>query len=158
MEADLVPRAGMTFEAVPAAGLHGVGLRALPRNAAALVRGIGGAAGVIRRFRPEAMLLTGGYVGVPAALAGRGVPKVLYVPDIEPALAARLIARLADVIAVTAEDSSFYCRQARRRHRIPDPARSGAGGEVRCPGPAWPFARGPRDRRAGRQPRGAVDQ
>ena len=114
MEADLVPRAGIRFESVPAAGVHGVGLRSLPRNLAALTRGFGAARRAMRRFHPEAMLLTGGYVGIPAALAGRGVPKVLYVPDIEPALAARVIARLADVVAVTAEDSRrYYSRRAR---------------------------------------------
>jgi UDP-N-acetylglucosamine--N-acetylmuramyl-(pentapeptide) pyrophosphoryl-undecaprenol N-acetylglucosamine transferase len=114
MEAGLVQRAGIRFEAVPAAGLHGVGLRSLPGNLAALVRGTKAARRVIRDFRPQVMLLTGGFVGVPAALAGRGVPKVLYVPDIEPALAARLVARLASLIAVTTEDSlRFYPRRSR---------------------------------------------
>ena len=32
MEADLVKRAGIPFETIPAAGVHGVGWRALPRN------------------------------------------------------------------------------------------------------------------------------
>ncbi len=114
MEADLVRRAGIRFEGVPAAGVHGVGPRALAGNIAALARGTLAARRVIRAFRPQAMLLTGGYVGVPAALAGRGVRKVLYVPDIEPALAARLMARLASVVAVTAEDSRrFYPRRKR---------------------------------------------
>ena len=40
MEADLVERAGIPFRSIPAAGLHGVGLRALPRNAARLTRGV----------------------------------------------------------------------------------------------------------------------
>ena len=113
MEADLVSRAGISYEAIPAAGLHGVGLRALPGNLAALARGVRAAGKVMRSFRPQAMLLTGGFVGIPAALAGRGVPKVLYVPDIEPALAARLIARSADVIAVTTEDSRAFYRRRR---------------------------------------------
>ncbi len=114
MEADLVPRAGIRFEAVPAAGVHGVGLRSLPRNLGALARGFVSARRVIRRFQPQAMLFTGGYVGVPAALAGGGIPKVLYVPDIEPALAARAIARLSNVVAVTADDSrTYYPRRTR---------------------------------------------
>ena len=32
MEADLVRRAGIPFNSIPAAGVHGVGLRALPGN------------------------------------------------------------------------------------------------------------------------------
>jgi undecaprenyldiphospho-muramoylpentapeptide beta-N-acetylglucosaminyltransferase len=108
MEADLVTRAGIRFDAVPAAGVHGVGLRSLPGNVAALVRGTRAARRILRDFRPDALLLTGGYVGIPAALASRGTPKVLYVPDIEPALAARWIARWASVVAVTTEGSRAH--------------------------------------------------
>ncbi len=39
MEASLVQRAGVNFTTVPAAGIHGVGLRALPGNLARLARG-----------------------------------------------------------------------------------------------------------------------
>jgi UDP-N-acetylglucosamine--N-acetylmuramyl-(pentapeptide) pyrophosphoryl-undecaprenol N-acetylglucosamine transferase len=55
------------------------------------------------------MLFTGGYVGFPAAVAGWGIPKLVYVPDIEPGLASRWLARWADVVAVTADESRrFY--------------------------------------------------
>ena len=40
MEEDLVKRAGIPFRSVPAAGVHGVGLRALPGNLAKLTRGV----------------------------------------------------------------------------------------------------------------------
>ena len=39
MERDLVERAQVPFEAIPAAGVHGVGLRSLPRNLLQLARG-----------------------------------------------------------------------------------------------------------------------
>ncbi len=39
MEEELVKRAGVPFQAIPAAGLHGVGPRALPRNTVTLMRG-----------------------------------------------------------------------------------------------------------------------
>ncbi len=114
IEAGLVQRAGYRLETVAAAGIHAVGLRALPGNLSALVRGTRQARRILRSFRPDAMLLTGGYVGVPAAVAGGGVPKVLIVPDVEPGLAARWMARLADVIAVATEESrSFYPAGAR---------------------------------------------
>ena len=105
MEASLVRRTGIAFEAIPAAGVHGVGLRALPGNLWRLARGVTAARRVIRRFGPDALFFTGGYVGVPVALAGRRLPKVVYVPDIEPGLALKLLSRTADVVAVTADDS-----------------------------------------------------
>jgi len=108
MERELVERAQVPFEAIPAAGVHGVGLRSLPGNLLQLARGYRSARQILRRFQPDVLLFTGGYVAVPVALAGYRVPSVLYVPDIEPGLALKVLARLADRIAVTAEDSRAF--------------------------------------------------
>lgn len=110
MEAELVARADIPFTAIPAGGVHGVGpLRAL-RNSWQLLRGFGVAWQLLRRERPAALLTTGGYVSVPVALAARlgSVPIVVYLPDIEPGLSVRGVARLATQIAVTVEDSRAF--------------------------------------------------
>ena len=108
MEAGLVKRADIPFTTIPAAGLHGVGLRSLPGNAVKLVRGYAASRHILREFRPDALFFTGGYLATPMALAGARIPTLLYVPDIEPALAIKTIARFADRIAVTAPDSQLY--------------------------------------------------
>ena len=108
MEASLVRRAGIPFTAIPAAGLHGVGLRALPGNALKLARGFAASRRILHEFRPDALFFTGGYLAGPMALAGSKIPTLLYVPDIEPALALKTIARFADRIAVTAPGSRHY--------------------------------------------------
>lgn len=108
MEESLVKRAGIPFTTIPAAGLHGVGLRAMPGNALKLMRGFAASRRILREFKPDALFFTGGYLAGPMALAGRNVPTLLYVPDIEPALALKTIARFADRIAVTAPDSRHY--------------------------------------------------
>ena len=114
MEAALVKRAGVPFEAIPAAGLHGVGIRSLPVNASRLLQGIPAAQRIIRRFRPDVLFFTGGYVGVPVALAGQRLPQAVFVPDIEPALALKLISRFAKVITVsTAASEGFYSGKKR---------------------------------------------
>jgi len=105
MEEQLVPRAGLRFEAIPAAGVHGVGLKALPGNLVQLAKGYQAARGIVREYQPDAMLFTGGYVGVPVAMAGSGVPKVSYVPDLQPGLGLRVTTRLSKTVAVTAEAS-----------------------------------------------------
>jgi UDP-N-acetylglucosamine--N-acetylmuramyl-(pentapeptide) pyrophosphoryl-undecaprenol N-acetylglucosamine transferase len=108
MEVDLLTRAGVPFEAIPAAGVHGVGLRALPGNLVRLGRGYLKAGDILRRFQPDVLFFTGGYVAVPVALAGRRVPSLLFVPDIEPGLALKTLARFADRIALTVEDSRQF--------------------------------------------------
>ncbi len=111
MEADLVKREGLRFEAIPAAGVHGVGVRALPGNLWKLARGFFSSRRILRKFRPEVLLFTGGFVGVPMALAGRisgRCKSLLYVPDIEPSLALKAIARFSNCIAMTVEESGAF--------------------------------------------------
>ncbi|HLC34044.1 MAG TPA: undecaprenyldiphospho-muramoylpentapeptide beta-N-acetylglucosaminyltransferase [Anaerolineales bacterium] len=110
MEEDLVPRSGLRLELIPAAGLHGVGWRRLPGNAWQALRGLAQAAALVRRLRPDALLVTGGYVGVPVALAARlhRVPILAFIPDVEPALALRVIGRFAQRIALVTDDSRRY--------------------------------------------------
>lgn len=114
MEAALVTRAAIPFEAIPAAGVHGVGLAALPGNVLRLVRGYFAARRILRRHRPQVILFTGGYVGVPVAFAARHIPKLAFVPDLEPGLALRSIGRGADTIALAAEETRTFFPSSRR--------------------------------------------
>ncbi|HEX2698337.1 MAG TPA: glycosyltransferase, partial [Anaerolineales bacterium] len=111
MEAELVKREGIPFATIPAAGLHGVGLRALPRNMAQLGRGLLASQKILREFKPDVLFFTGGFVAGPMAIAGRTIPTLLYVPDIEPGLALKSLARFANRITVTVEDSKKYFKQ-----------------------------------------------
>ena len=118
IEADLVKRMNVPFKAIPAAGVHGVGLRTLPGNLWRLSQGYKASRRILGSFHPQVMLFTGGYVAVPMALATQGfgrskVASVLYVPDIEPGLALKTLARFADRIVLTTEESrSFFPKQA----------------------------------------------
>ncbi len=108
MEADLVARAGVPFTAIPAAGVHGVGLRALPGNLLRLAQGVFAARRILSEFKPDVIFFTGGFIGAPVAVAGRRYPILLYVPDIEPGLALRFLSRFARTIAITVEDSRRF--------------------------------------------------
>jgi UDP-N-acetylglucosamine--N-acetylmuramyl-(pentapeptide) pyrophosphoryl-undecaprenol N-acetylglucosamine transferase len=108
METGLVQRAGIPFKGIPAAGLHGVGLRRLPGNLAALARGFFAARAILDEFKPDALFFTGGYVAGPVALAGMRIPSLVYVPDIEPGLALKGLSLFAARIAVTVEESKQF--------------------------------------------------
>ena len=103
-------RAGIPFEGIDAAGVRGMGPRRLVSNVVRLARGFFQARRIIARFRPDAILVTGGYVSVPVALAGRlaGVPILIILPDVVPGLAIRVLARLAHRVAVSVPAARAY--------------------------------------------------
>jgi UDP-N-acetylglucosamine--N-acetylmuramyl-(pentapeptide) pyrophosphoryl-undecaprenol N-acetylglucosamine transferase len=113
MEADLVGRVGVPFEAIPAAGIHGVGLKAISALWQ-LTRGFFAARSLIRKFKPDVLFFTGGYVAIPTGLAGLKIPTLLCLPDIEPGLALKVLSRFADHIAVPAEESRRYFPKRKR--------------------------------------------
>jgi len=111
MEADIVKREGLRFESIPAAGLHGVGARSLPGNLWQLSRGFFASRRILRKFHPDILLFTGSFIGVPMAVAARfsGRSKSLtFVPDIEPSLALKTIARFSDCITLSVEESEAF--------------------------------------------------
>jgi UDP-N-acetylglucosamine--N-acetylmuramyl-(pentapeptide) pyrophosphoryl-undecaprenol N-acetylglucosamine transferase len=108
MEARLVERASIPFKTIPAAGVHGVDLKELPGNLNALSRGVFASRDILDEFKPDVLFFTGGYVAVPMALAGRKLPSLLYVPDIEPGLALKSLSYFATRIILTAEESKQY--------------------------------------------------
>jgi len=107
LEADLVKRAGIPYTAIPAGQVAGMGLRTIP-NLVRAIRGTLASRRILKAFKPDVLLFTGGFVAVPMALAGRRIPSLVYVPDIEPGLALKLLARFATTLALTAEDSRRY--------------------------------------------------
>jgi UDP-N-acetylglucosamine--N-acetylmuramyl-(pentapeptide) pyrophosphoryl-undecaprenol N-acetylglucosamine transferase len=108
MEQPLVKRQGIPFKAIPAAGVHGVGIAALPRNLVTITRGTFAARRILSDFKPDVMFFTGGYVAVPMALAAHSIPSLLYVPDLEPGMALKSLAGMANIITVTTTESQKF--------------------------------------------------
>jgi UDP-N-acetylglucosamine--N-acetylmuramyl-(pentapeptide) pyrophosphoryl-undecaprenol N-acetylglucosamine transferase len=112
-ERRLVEEAGVQFasyDEVRAGPLHGV---SLPRQLLSLVNlGIGTlqALWLVKRRGVRALLLTGGWVGLPTALAAWlwRVPILIYLPDIEPGLTIQALRRFARRIALTVDESRPY--------------------------------------------------
>ncbi len=111
-EREWVCRAGVPFHGITARGLHGLAFWRVGLNLAHLLRGLAQAWREVGDFQPSVCLVTGGYISVPVAVAAwaRGVPVLVYLPDIEPGQAVRFIGHFARRVAVTAEDSRAYFR------------------------------------------------
>ncbi len=110
MEETLVPRTGLDLVTIEAGPIVSVPLAERARNAAKLVRSVGTAGGYMDRFQPNVMFMTGGYVAAPVALAARrrGVPIVIYLPDVEPGTTIRRTVPMAKQIAATVDGSREF--------------------------------------------------
>lgn len=110
MEVDIVARYGLPFRGIAAGGLRGLAPWTVARNLGRLALGLIQAWRLVGHFRPDVILATGGYVCAPLVVAGwlRRVPSLIYLPDIEPGLAIRFLARFAARVAVSLEAARAF--------------------------------------------------
>lgn len=64
----------------------------------------------LRKFSPQVLFSTGGFVSVPATLAALVLrrPVVIFLPDVSPGTTIRLLCRMAKRVAVSLEDSLAF--------------------------------------------------
>lgn len=112
MENDLLRRVAAEVPTAPirAAALRGRAPWTMLRHMALLAQGTEQAARLMDEFRPQAVLVTGGYVSVPVGLAARRrrIPFLVFLPDVVPGLAVRFLARLATRVATSTPDAARY--------------------------------------------------
>lgn len=101
----IVPAEGFAFRTVPAGPLRVSSPIAFASNLLKLARGVSQSLGILRSFRPDVVFATGGYASVPVGAAARLLrrPLVVYLPDVTPGWAVRLLARLATKMTTTHE-------------------------------------------------------
>ena len=110
LEASIVPRAGVALRTVQAGAMRGLSPWRMLVNGVALLRGVVQAWRILRDFRPDVLLATGGYVSAPVVVAAwlRRCPVLVYLPDVRPGLAVRFVSRLARRVAVSFEAAQAY--------------------------------------------------
>ncbi len=115
MEAAIARDAGIEFAPIVARALRGRHPLSQLWSTLTLAAGVWGAIGVVRRFQPDVVFVTGGYVSVPIGVAAWLLrrPLVLFLPDVEPGWAVRLLSRLARRICVT-DTASMHQLPARK--------------------------------------------
>lgn len=103
MEKELVERAGIRFVGVSAGQLRVTDPLKVAASLGKMSSGVRQCLHVIDDFRPHVCLVTGGYVSGPVVTACRlrRVPVLIYLPDITPGYAIRLMSRLAARVAVS---------------------------------------------------------
>ena len=107
VESELAAEAGIPFAPVAARPVRGRNPASQLVSVAASAVGALDALGIIRRFRPHVVFLTGGYVSAPVGVAARlsRRPIVLFQPDVEPGWALKMLAPLATRACLTHESA-----------------------------------------------------
>lgn len=125
LEAQLVPRAGLPFVPVRARGFAGKSLAAMMRAAVDFAVGYRQSRRIIRDFRPQAAVGTGGYVTGPVlfAAAAARVPIVIHEQNAYPGVANRWLSRYAHTVAVPFDEARDHFPQARRVVTTGNPVR-----------------------------------
>jgi UDP-N-acetylglucosamine--N-acetylmuramyl-(pentapeptide) pyrophosphoryl-undecaprenol N-acetylglucosamine transferase len=108
LEASLVASAGIPIRRLALRSLRTVDRDIhLVLDPARLALSVPQAAAILARERPAAIFTTGGYVAVPTLLAAAPlrIPVVLWEGNVVPGRSVRVTARLADVLAVSFEET-----------------------------------------------------
>ena len=112
IEEELARRAGISFRSIESGQIRGKKPWEILRSLGQMVRGARQAASVIREFKPDVALVTGGYVAAPAAWAmwraSPRVPMLIFLPDLTPGLAIKVTSKLAVRVAVSFPEVCKY--------------------------------------------------
>ena len=114
MEAELIPAAGYEMDYVHASGIQrSISLENVRRNARTVRYMITGgihAFTIVKRFRPELVIGTGGYASAPVRNAAQAmhIPTVLHEQNAFPGVTNKLLARRAAAVMMTFAEAEKY--------------------------------------------------
>lgn len=110
MEKTLVDHAGVPYQGIATGQLRGKNPLTVSRNAGKMITGFLESLTLLREFQPDVCLATGGYVCVPVVMACRWlqIPVLIYLPDMVPGWAIRMLSRLAQRVAVSYPEVTDY--------------------------------------------------
>ncbi len=110
LEVDVVPKEGFELLLIDVAGFQRkVSLDTLTTFYRAF-KGVFQARAILKRFRPDVVVGTGGYVSGPVVLAAwlLGIPTLIHEQNALPGYTTRILSRIANMIAVTYPESAKY--------------------------------------------------
>lgn len=110
IEARAIPAAGYRLELISAVGIRGKGTFSQIKGAAMMLYGYSQSRKLLKSFKPDIVLGVGGYASLPMVLAARGmqIPRYIHEQNAIPGQTNRLLARFADKVFITLEESASY--------------------------------------------------
>ena len=129
MEEQLVPQAGFEVVCLPASYFtRGKSLKALGKNisgAAKIAQALVRCRKVIKDFKPDVIVGTGGYASFPALFvgSGMGIPTLVHEANALPGMTTRMVADRADKVLVCFEESAKYYKHPEKVQVVGMPVR-----------------------------------
>lgn len=116
LEKDLVPRAGYELKSIQAYGLSkSLSIQSIKNNIQTL-KGIGQAKKIVKEFKPDIVIGTGGYICGAAMLAARKyrIPTLLHESNAFPGRAVKMLSKKVNTILVAFEKAKERLPEAKR--------------------------------------------
>ena len=129
MEEKLVPGAGYELKTFPASGMsRKLNLKGIKSNIKAISNVIGAVNGcrkIIKEFKPDVIIGTGGYASFPALLAGHmmKIPTCVHEANAMPGLTTRMAADWADRVLICFAESAKYYKHPEKTEAVGMPVR-----------------------------------
>ncbi|RQD73795.1 MAG: undecaprenyldiphospho-muramoylpentapeptide beta-N-acetylglucosaminyltransferase, partial [Candidatus Syntrophonatronum acetioxidans] len=112
MESNLVPMSGFPLETITVRGMPRKLSPQLFNTFADLAKGGWEARNVLRKFRPQVVMGTGGYVCGPVVLWASllGIPTLIHEQNVVPGVTNKILSKFANKVCVSFEASKKYFR------------------------------------------------
>ena len=129
MEEELVPKAGFELKTLPASGMsRKLNLQGIKHNFRAVKQLFGGVSAckkIIKAFKPDVIIGTGGYVSFNAIWAGKklGIPTCVHESNAMPGLTTRLVADMVDRVLICFPESAKHYRHPEKAEVVGMPVR-----------------------------------
>jgi UDP-N-acetylglucosamine--N-acetylmuramyl-(pentapeptide) pyrophosphoryl-undecaprenol N-acetylglucosamine transferase len=116
LESRIVPKLDIPFEAVEITGFKRKLSLDNVKTVVRFLRGVKKAKRLLREFKPDAVVGTGGYVCGPVvyAAAKLGIPTLIHEQNVIPGLTNQFLARYVDTVAVSFPESEQHFKRAKR--------------------------------------------
>lgn len=113
MEKDIVPACGYELKTITVSGFNRKKITKNLRTAVDLLKGLGEAWQLIREFKPDLVIGTGGYVCGPVAAAAflNGIRTVIHEQNAFPGVTNKILSRFADKVFVSFIESKRYFKK-----------------------------------------------
>jgi UDP-N-acetylglucosamine--N-acetylmuramyl-(pentapeptide) pyrophosphoryl-undecaprenol N-acetylglucosamine transferase len=136
LESSIVPQQGIPFEPIDITGFR----RSLSwENVRTVIRfwqGVRRSKALLRKFQPDAVVGTGGYVCGPVVYAASrlGIPTLIHEQNVVPGLTNKFLSRFVDAVAVSFRESVPYFSQCRSVEHAGNPCATAVIGADRSRG------------------------